>query len=208
MSDAIYGYADNFNFYYPRPNQDSELIEQLGFIPGLKEFLILRQVHALEHATVWILSNTSNPHNAPGSANSQDNKTLGGLSTDRGFYLYGELDPLKLKPAVNLALTRLQRGEWNLALHPRCGTNSSVAILLTASMAMTAHFLLPREPLGQLLGLGLATTAATNLAPDLGMLVQKYITTSVPFNLKLDKIFKTRDIWDNSAYFVQLQWQS
>ncbi len=208
MSDAIYGYADNFNFYYPRPNQDSELIEQLGFIPGLKEFLILRQVHALEHATVWILSNTSNLHNAPGSANSQDNKTLGGLSTDRGFYLYGELDPLKLKPAVNLALTRLQRGEWNLALHPRCGTNSSVAILLTASMAMTAHFLLPREPLGQLLGLGLATTAATNLAPDLGMLVQKYITTSVPFNLKLDKIFKTRDIWDNSAYFVQLQWQS
>ena len=207
MSDAIYGYADNFNFYYPRPNQDSELIEQLGFIPGLKEFLILRQVHALEHATVWILSNTSNSHNAPGSANSQDNKTLGGLSTDRGFYLYGELDPLKLKPAVNLALTRLQRGEWNLALHPRCGTNSSVAILLTASMAMTAHFLLPREPLGQLLGLGLATTAANHLAPDLGMLVQKYITTAVPFNLKLDKIFKTRDIWDNSAYFVQLQWQ-
>lgn len=208
MSDALYDYANNFNFYYPRPNQDKELIEQLGFIPGLKEFVILRQVHALEHATVWILSNTSNLQNASGSGKSQDNKTLGGLSTDRGFYLYGELDPLKLKPAVNLALSRLQRGEWNLALHPRCGTNSSVAILLTASMAMTAHFLLPREPLGQLLGLGLATTAATHLAPELGMLVQKYVTTAVPFNLKLDKIFKTRDIWDNSAYFVQLQWQS
>lgn len=208
MSDALYGYANNFNFYYPRPNQDKELIEQLGFIPGLKEFVILRQVHALEHATVWILSNISNSHNGSGAANPEDNKTLGGLSTDRGFYLYGELDPLKLKPAVNLALTRLQRGEWNLALHPRCGTNSSVAILLTASMAMTAHFLLPREPLGQLLGMGLATTAATHLAPEMGMLVQKYVTTAVPFNLKLDKIFKTRDIWGSSAYFVQLQWQS
>lgn len=208
MSDALFNFANNFNFYYPQPNQDKELIEQLGFIPGLKEFLILRQVHALEHATVWILSNISNSHHGSGAANSEDNKTLGGLSTDRGFYLYGELDPLKLKPAVNLALARLQRGEWNLALHPRCGTNSSVAILLTASMAMTAHFLLPREPLGQLLGLGVATTAATHLAPELGMLVQKYITTAVPFNLKLDKIFKTKDIWDNSAYFVQLQWQS
>ena len=36
--------------------QDAELIRQLPFIPGLREFLMLRQVHALEHATVWVLS--------------------------------------------------------------------------------------------------------------------------------------------------------
>jgi len=35
------------------------LTQQLGFLPGLKEILTRRQVHALEHATVWLL--TQNP---------------------------------------------------------------------------------------------------------------------------------------------------
>ena len=135
-------------------------------------------------------------------------KLLGGLSTDRGFYLYGEINPLKLKRAVTLALTRLQQGEWNLAIHPRCGTNSSVATILTASMALTAHFLLPREPIEQLLGFGLATALANYLAPEIGMSVQKYITTAIPFNLEIQDIVKTVDNWGRSGYFVRLQWQA
>ena len=72
------------------PAGDSHLLEQLPFLPGLKEILMLRQVHALEHATVWILS-----ENAPSarqktqfSPTRTDNETLGGLSTEKGFYLY------------------------------------------------------------------------------------------------------------------------
>lgn len=208
MSDATYANQE-FDFYYPQPHGDSELLQQLGFIPGLKEFLILRQVHALEHATVWMLSNLDRiTKSQTNNAQPRDNETIGGLSTEKGFYLYGEINPLKLTRAVNLALTRLKSGEWDLALHPRCGTNSSVAMLLTASMAITAHFLLPREPLEQLIGLGLATTAASCLAPDIGMSVQKYITTAIPFNLKIQNIVKAVDTWGRSGYFVQLQWQS
>jgi hypothetical protein len=209
MSDATYGNA-GFDFYYPHPNQDSELIEQLGFIPGLKEFLTIRQVHALEHATVWMLSNLDSVTKSQTQIQfkSKDNQTIGGLSTEKGFYLYGEINFFKLKRAVDLALTRLKRGEWNLALHPRCGTNSSVAILLTASMAITAHFLLPRQPIEQLLGLGLATTVANYLAPDIGMSVQKYITTAIPFNLKIENIAKIVDNYGRSGYFIKLQWQS
>ncbi len=209
MSDATYGNA-GFDFYYPHPNQDSELIEQLGFIPGLKEFLTIRQVHALEHATVWMLSNLDHITKSQTQIKfqSKDNQTIGGLSTEKGFYLYGEINPFKLKRAVNLALTCLKRGEWNLALHPRCGTNSSVAMLLTASMAITAHFLLPRQPIEQLLGLGLATTVANYLAPDIGMSVQKYITTAIPFNLKIENIAKIVDNSGRSGYFIKLQWQS
>ena len=209
MSDATYGNVDNFNFFYPNPNQDSELLQQLGFIPGLKEFLILRQVHALEHATVWVLSNLDNviKNRINFNFSPQDNQTIGGLSTEKGFYLYGDINPLKLKRAVNLALTRLKQGEWNLALHPRCGTNSSVEILLTAGMALTAHLLLPRQPIEQLLGLGLATTAANYLAPDIGMSVQRYITTAIPFNLKVRDITKVVDALGRSGYFVRLQWQ-
>ncbi|HEY9770241.1 MAG TPA: DUF6391 domain-containing protein [Coleofasciculaceae cyanobacterium] len=208
MNDAIYANAElDFPYFYP--NQDAELLKQFGFIPGLKEFLLIRQVHALEHATVWMLSDTINltkRTKLSTSYLSADNETIGGLSTEKGFYLYGEIDPLKLRKAVNLALTRLQQGEWNLALHPRCGTNSSVAAILTAGMAMTAHFTLPRSPLHQIMGVGLAAVAANYLAPDLGIYVQKYITTAIPFNLKLQKITKITDKSENLGYFVSLNW--
>ncbi|MBE9166412.1 hypothetical protein IQ238_02300 [Pleurocapsales cyanobacterium LEGE 06147] len=212
MTDAAYVDRDNFwnfGFFYPRPTQDSELLQQLGFIPGLKELLMLRQVHALEHATVWVLSEIERMNNNQGKTNSpwQDNEAIGGLSTDKGFYLYGEMNLLNLKRAVRLALTRLKKGEWDLALHPRCGTNVSVAMLLTTGMILTTYLLGPREPLGQLLGLGLATTTANYFAPDLGMSVQRYLTTAIPFNLKVREITKTVDMWGRPAHFVSLNWQ-
>ncbi|BAZ44454.1 hypothetical protein NIES4102_14630 [Chondrocystis sp. NIES-4102] len=208
MSEAIYA-PPGFDTPYFHPHQDTELIEQLGFLPGLKEFLMIRQIHALEHATVWMLSNPASSYKKF-SINylSADNETIGGLSTEKGFYLYGEIDPVKLRNAVKRALTRLQQGEWNLALHPRCGTNSSVAMMLTASMAMAVHFSLPRSPIPQLLGLGFATIAANYLAPEFGMYVQRYITTGIPFNLKLNDIAKIVDQSGNPGYFVRLDWIS
>ena len=205
MSDAIYA---NPGFDpYVHPNQDAEFLEQFGFIPGLKDFLMIRQVHALEHATVWILSNPSfNKTKLTASYLSADNETIGGLSTENGFYLYGDINPFKLRQAVASALSRLQQGEWDLALHPRCGTNSSVTVMLTAGMAITAHLTLPREPLHQLVGMGLATLTANYLACDLGIYVQKYLTTAIPFNLKVQKITKITDRGRNSGYFVRLEW--
>lgn len=208
MNDAIYR---DLGFDFPfHPDGDAELIEQLGFIPGLKEFLIVRQVHALEHATVWMLSNLTelNKTKLATSYMSADNETIGGLSTEKGFYLYGDINPLRLRRAVTSALTRLQQGEWNLALHPRCGTNSSVATLLTLGMTMTAHLTLPREPVHQFVGMGLATLAANYLAPDIGIYVQKYVTTAIPFNLKLNSITKITDKSGNSGYFIRLNWIS
>ncbi len=209
MNDATINHL-GFDFPYFYPDRDAELIKHLGFIPGLKEFVIVRQVHALEHATVWILSGLTDFSKSQLTTSylSADNETIGGLSTEKGFYLYGEIDPLKLRRAVTSALTRLQQGEWNLALHPRCGTNSSVAMLLTAGMTMTAHLTLPREPIHQFIGLGLATLAANYLAPDIGIYVQKYITTAIPFNLQLKNITKVVDKSGNSGYFVRLNWIS
>jgi hypothetical protein len=206
MQDAIF-HNSGLDCYF-HPNQDTELLEQFGFIPGLKEFLVIRQVHALEHATVWMLSDAVNSKKTKLSTSylSADNETIGGLSTEKGFYLYGEINPLKLRRAVNLALIRLQQGEWNLALHPRCGTNSSVAAMLTAGMAVTAHFALPRSPFHQIMGMGLAAITANYLAPDLGIYVQKYITTAIPFNLKLQKITQIRDKSGKVGYFVKLNW--
>lgn len=201
----------NFDFFQPHVDRDSQLLKQLGFLPGLKEILMLRQVHALEHATVWILSDLESRKQTsePGiDVNLNDNEMIGGMSTEKGFYLYGEINPLKLKRAVTLALNRLKQGEWDLAIHPRCSTNISVTMLLTTGAILTTYLFLPRDPLGQLLGLGCATTVASWLAPDIGSSVQKYLTTAIPFNLKIRKIAKTVDHLGRPAHFVSLQWQN
>ncbi|TVQ44108.1 MAG: hypothetical protein EA365_11060 [Gloeocapsa sp. DLM2.Bin57] len=182
-------------YFQPRREQDSELLQNLGFIPGLQELLTLRQVHALEHGTIWLLSQGT------------DNQSLGGLSTEKGFYLYGQVNLDHLKRAVNNALQRLQKGEWNLAIHPRCGTNLSVAMVLATGLAIGTHLLLPRNPLTQLLGLGVAANLSLQLAPEIGSSVQKYLTTGIPFNLKLVNISLSKDFWGREAYFVRLDWQ-
>ncbi|HBL60343.1 MAG TPA: hypothetical protein DDZ80_18345, partial [Cyanobacteria bacterium UBA8803] len=171
----------DFEFPASQPTQDADLLRQLNFVPGLKEILMLRQVHALEHATVWVLDEQKRSDRARvvervRSATSEpqvDYNTLGGLSTDEGFYLYGEVTIAELRQAVPIALHRLTSGEGHLAVHPRCGTNLSVGMLLTAGLALGAHLLLPRGPIEQMLGLGLATAMATQLTPDLGSLAQR-----------------------------------
>lgn len=195
----------NFQFPAPYPTQDSDLLQALPFIPSLQDVLMLRQVHALEHATVWILSEMS--EGSTGNSLEVDNTSLGGLSTEKGFYLYGDVKYSHLCQAVRQALHRLQGGEWNLAVHPRCGTNVSVSLLLALGLATGSSFFLPRNPLTQMLGLGLATVAATQLAPDIGEMAQKYITTSIPFNLVVKDIVQTSDLWGRSAHFVRVRWQ-
>jgi Domain of unknown function (DUF6391) len=201
--------AWELDIFRPQATWDSEILKQLGFIPGLKELLMLRQVHALEHATVWMLSEKDRPTNPQIIEDfyPEDNDLLGGLSTDQGFYLYGQVNSVDLQKAVRMALRKLKAGEWNLAIHPRCGTNLSVNMFLTAGFAMGAHLLLPRGLIEQLVGLGLSTVLATQLSPDLGMLAQKYLTTAIPFNLELAEITTTKDVWGRSAYFVSLRWQ-
>jgi hypothetical protein len=199
----------DFDFAAPYPTQDADLLRQLNFIPGLKEILMLRQVHALEHATVWVLGERGGVPNARYSTTAPqlDNNTLGGLSTDQGFYLYGQLNVPSLKRAVPIALERLTRGEWDLAVHPRCGTNLSVGMVLTAGLALGAHFLLPRGPIEQIIGLGLAAATATQLTPDIGNLAQRYLTTAIPFNLAIEDITGTLDIWGRPSHFVQVRWK-
>ena len=190
----------------PRLTQDANLLRQFSFVPGLKELLMLRQVHALEHATVWVLSGEAESQLTP-RAIAPDNELLGGMSTDRGFYLYGQVDSIALRRAVQVALRRLTAGEWHLAVHPRCGTNLSVGMLLTAGLAVGATMVLPRGPIEQFVGLGAAAAIAAHLTPDFGSLAQQYITTAIPFNLAIERITISRDASGRSVHFVQVSWK-
>lgn len=194
------------NWFWPQANQfqvahDSNLRDQWGFLPGFKELLMLRQVHALEHATVWVLSNLENKQN-------RDNTSIGGLATEQGFFLYGKINLLLLHKAVKIALQRLQEGEWDLALHPRCGTNAAVSAAMTSTAMLAAHVVLPKNLVSQTLGLGLTGLACHYLAPEIGMSVQKYLTTSIPFNLKIQEISREIDQQGRSAHFISLKWQN
>lgn len=197
-------------FFHPQPTGDSDLLKQLSFLPGLKDLLMLRQVHALEHGTVWILSEKEETEGKRGnfSPTRTDNETLGGLSTEKGFYLYGEVPLQTLQRGVSLALQRFRGGEWDLAVHPRCGTNVSVALLLSAGFTLGSQVVLPKDPISQMLGMGVGFTLASSLAPDVGQWTQKYLTTAVPFNLELENIYATTDLWGRRANFVQLKWRN
>jgi hypothetical protein len=186
--------------FTPSITQDADLLKQLSFVPGLKEILMIRQVHALEHATVWVLSEPSRLNTTWTS------ELLGGMSTERGFYLYGDVNPIDLQRAVQMALHRLIHGEWDLAVHPRCGTNLSVGMVLTAGLALGINLFVPKGPIEQLIGLGVAATAAAQLAPDVGAIVQRYVTTSIPFNLSIDQISSSRDRWGRPVHFIQVHW--
>ena len=187
----------------PPSSQDRDLLRQFSYLPGLKELLMLRQVHALEHATVWMLSRELRRTEDSLSA---DNPQLSGISTDRGFYLYGQVALEDVARAAQMALRQITTGDWELAIHPRCGTNVSVGMLLTAGLTVGAMALLPRHPLVLLGGLGLAATTATYLTPELGTLAQRYITTAIPFNLAIVHVIPISDLIGRPAHFVQVRW--
>ncbi|MGP1382219.1 MAG: DUF6391 domain-containing protein [Thainema sp.] len=197
--------ASDFQFpaYHPYPYQDSNLLAQLHYLPGLRELLMVRQVHALEHATVWVLGEMRSrqaglPH---------ETESFGGFSTEQGFYLYGSVTTAMLRRAVTIALHRLTQGDWQLAIHPRCGTNLSVGMLLASGFALGLHVFLPKGPIEQLLGFGVATAAAAQLAPELGAIAQQYITTAIPFNLAVDRVVEVPDdATGRPTHFVQVHW--
>src|SRR5512135_1904889 len=87
---------------------------------------MLRQNHAVEHATVTLLS-----QRIPGVP-------LMGRSDLQGFTLFGDADTHLIEEVTNEALGRLQAGESELAVHPNCGTNLVTAGMLSGLAAMFA----------------------------------------------------------------------
>src|SRR5438270_4279156 len=123
----------------------------------------IRQNHALEHATITILSGYVPELRVSARSNS------------RGFIIFGDVDLGQLRRSLDEALQRLQAGEAELAIHPNCGTNLVVGVSLMA--------------LGTMLGMAssntrtrIATTAASSMAGlmaarPVGEFVQKHVTT-------------------------------
>jgi hypothetical protein len=82
-----------------------------------------RRNHALEHATIHLLSRRH-----PGAR-------MAGHSNPTGFFLLGDLSTQDVWESAAEAHVRLNAGESGLAIHPSCGTNLATTALLSAAFA-------------------------------------------------------------------------
>jgi hypothetical protein len=123
----------------------------------------IRQNHALEHATITILSE-----------NVSDLR-ISARSSSRGFTIFGDVDLGQLRRALDEALRRLQAGEAQLAIHPNCGTNLVVGFTLVTVgtlLGMTSSRARTR-----IASTAVSSVAGLMAARPLGEFVQKYVTT-------------------------------
>jgi hypothetical protein len=139
----------------------------------------LRRNHALEHATIHLLS-ARYPWG-----------TFVGRSDGQGFFLFGDVPGTAVRAAAAEALDRLRAGDSRLSIHPNCGTNLLTSGLLGASAAFaafagssTSRSRLSRLPMAILL-----TMLALLAAQPLGTALQRSVTTQAdPETLRLDEV--------------------
>jgi hypothetical protein len=127
----------------------------------------LRRNHALEHATIHLLS-----ARFPWG-------TFVGRSDIRGFYLFGDVPGTAVRQAALEALARLKAGESRLSIHPNCGTNLLTSGVLGASAALAAlaGTSSTRSRFGRLPMAILLTAMALVVAQPLGTALQRSVTT-------------------------------
>jgi hypothetical protein len=101
-----------------------------------------------------------------------------GRSTPTGFYLYGVSDTQEVADSVAEALERLQQGEAQLAVHPRCGTNLAVTGILAGMAAFGATLGHARSKFDRLPLAVMAATIGAIVAQPLAYRVQEQITTN------------------------------
>ena len=126
----------------------------------------VKQNHALEHATIVLLSRQF------------PDVRLAGISFAAGFFVFGEVPTEAILPAAEEALNLLRTTSPEMAIHERCGTNLAVTSLLAGAAAMAVAKL--RRPYGSFNNVVMATTAALILGRPLGLTVQRYVTTQTP----------------------------
>ena len=148
----------------------------------------VRQNHALEHATIVLLSRK------------YPDVRLAGISFAAGFFVFGDVPTEAILPTAQEALTLLRTTSPELAIHERCGTNLAVTALLTGLSAMTVARL--RRPYGSFNNVVLATMASMILSRPLGLSVQRHVTTQTPSASMTITGVKSLSVLGSPAHFV------
>ena len=122
--------------------------------------------HGLEHGTISLILSGLQHH-----------QPMAGYSIPGGFFVVGDVTTDQVKDCSREALSRMQRGEEELAVSPFCGTNIVVTAMLTSLSSVIGYTLGGRG----LRGLNRAfsnSALAIVAAQPLGRSVQRRYTTS------------------------------
>jgi hypothetical protein len=153
----------------------------------------IRQNHAVEHATIHVLS--------------RDNPTIKvvGRTNLGGFLLWGNVATETVVEAVLEAIRRLRAGEGDLAIHPNCGSNIVAGGMLAGVSVLLATRGRRRSVWDQLPSALLAATTALLVAQPLGLLLQQRVTTTsnIAHNLRLHQVI-AGTLGSTSAHRVEL----
>ena len=140
----------------------------------------VRRNHGLEHATIHLLS-----QHTPGLK-------IVGRSDAGGFWIYGNVSTENVQDCATRALSRMRKGEHQLAIHPNCGTNLVTAAVLGTVATLAALVGSDRERFGKLQRIPLIVLAlimALVLGQPLGMRIQQHITTlGNPSDLEITEV--------------------
>ena len=149
----------------------------------------VRQNHALEHATIALLS----PRHPK--------VVFTGRSTANGFYVWGKVEADDVRRAADEALERLRTSEPDMAIHPRCGTNLAVAAVMAGLSAVTAGQIPPQR--NRYSRGVLASLCALAVSQPVGFFVQRHFTTLTPrLTLRIVDVTPKRGVF-GSGYFVR-----
>jgi hypothetical protein len=148
----------------------------------------VKQNHALEHATIVLLSRKF------------PNVRLAGISFAAGFFVFGDVPTEEILPAAQEALNLLRTTQPELAVHERCGTNLAVSGLLAGLSAMAVARM--RRPYNTANNVILASTTALILARPLGLTVQRYFTTQTPNKSMVIEKVTPMKVLGTTAHFV------
>ena len=147
-------------------------------------FARVRRNHALEHATLAVLTE-KNPR-----------LRMAGYSDPRGFWLAGEIETEKVEEAVQQALQRMRGGEHGLAVHPHCGTNLVTTGFLAGALGWLGMLNAGRTYRERMERLPLVISLVTlgmMVAQPLGPKVQEHVTTSADMEgLEVLRIERTK----------------
>jgi hypothetical protein len=174
-----------------------------GFLSALLEVPLISRVrrnHALEHATMQVLSEH------------QRDQSLMGRSSVWGFYIYGDVGTEDVLNAAREGLRRLKAGRRGMAIHPNCGSNYVVAGTIAGLSAFLALGGLSRNRrerlLDRLARLPIACATATLgiiLSRPLGAALQAHVTTKADVgDLRVDGVTRNERA-GTAVHFVRTE---
>jgi hypothetical protein len=128
----------------------------------------VRRNHALEHATVHMLTRR------------QRNLSVAGRAVGNGFFLYGNVETDDVQAAVEEAIARMRNGEHHWAVHPNCGTGLVTAGMMTSLTTLVGTMGTDRDwrqRLNRLPTLILLSVGALIFSQPIGLSLQRHVTT-------------------------------